>query len=440
MSEPLFARRPSREAIAAFKAKAVGARTPYFSWRDLEPEEHATAFVVAKALRADVLEAIHALVEESIAQGLTRDQFVQRLEPRLRALGWWGRRTMTDPQTGEAMEVQLGSPRRLKIIYDTNLRTAHAAGLWQRIQDDKALLPWLVYRTQRDERVRASHARFDAIVARVDDPFWDTHYPPNGWNCRCFVMQMSDGMLASRGLKPSPPTQIAMARGAPTKVENKRTGVLEEAWPGVDAGWAYNPGQARLAALDAAARRPRAFDADVPARARPRVGLARLLRKGRDGDAASLSLLTGLVRTARLATSLGRGGLERLRLRLSHDGVEALVGGMAVQRSGDDLAIAHVEPLPLALRGVRIGQRLYDLASLQAAARGGRLLSGRQISASARRVWAGYAATGRVQVLAPGVVLIAGEFELAPGSLIEVEGDTWISPDPIFALHPPRDP
>ena len=52
---------------------------------------------------------------------------------------------MPNPKTGEIKPVQLGSPRRLEIIYDTNLRTAHAAGAWEGIQDTKAFFPYLRY-------------------------------------------------------------------------------------------------------------------------------------------------------------------------------------------------------------------------------------------------------------------------------------------------------
>ncbi len=46
-----------------------------------------------------------------------------------------------------------------------------------------------------DQRVRASHAELDQILKPVDDPFWNTYYPPNGWNCRCTVLQESGGKV-----------------------------------------------------------------------------------------------------------------------------------------------------------------------------------------------------------------------------------------------------
>lgn len=66
-------------------------------------------------------------------------------------------------------------------------QTAKTAGQmavkWQRIQRDKDLFPNLKYRTVGDERVRDEHAALNGTIKPVDDPFWSTHYPPNGWRC-----------------------------------------------------------------------------------------------------------------------------------------------------------------------------------------------------------------------------------------------------------------
>lgn len=75
-------------------------------------------------------------------------------------------------------------------------QTAKTAGQmavkWQRIQRDKDLFPNLKYRTVGDERVRDEHAALNGTVKPVDDPFWSTHYPPNGWRCRCNVVQTAE--------------------------------------------------------------------------------------------------------------------------------------------------------------------------------------------------------------------------------------------------------
>ena len=41
-----------------------------------------------------------------------------------------------------------------------------------------------------DDRVRQEHAALERTILPVDHPFWDKHYPPNGWNCRCNVVQV----------------------------------------------------------------------------------------------------------------------------------------------------------------------------------------------------------------------------------------------------------
>lgn len=48
----------------------------------------------------------------------------------------------------------------------------------------------LQYRTANDEKVRAEHQRLNGITLPPSDPFWEKYLPPNGWNCRCNVVQV----------------------------------------------------------------------------------------------------------------------------------------------------------------------------------------------------------------------------------------------------------
>jgi len=77
--------------------------------------------------------------------------------------------------------------------YNTALSSAQMAAKWQRFYKDKNTLPLLQYRTVEDDRVRPSHAALDLVIKNIDDPFWDDYYPPNGWNCRCDVIQVVHG-------------------------------------------------------------------------------------------------------------------------------------------------------------------------------------------------------------------------------------------------------
>jgi SPP1 gp7 family putative phage head morphogenesis protein len=77
----------------------------------------------------------------------------------------------------------------LKTEYDTALATGQMAAKWvdfQRNADDY----FLKYSTVGDARVRPAHADLDGITLPVDDPFWNTHYPPLGFKCRCDVVRV----------------------------------------------------------------------------------------------------------------------------------------------------------------------------------------------------------------------------------------------------------
>lgn len=228
---------PPEEAIAYFRQKgyAIG-----FDYRDVWQAQHQAAFTVAKAMQLDLLQDIRTEVDRALAEGTTLREFQQRLMPNLQARGWWGRQAMRDPLTGEVREVQLGSPRRLKTIYDTNLRAAHSEGQWQRIQERKEAFPFLQYDGANSERPRLQHRAWDGLVLPVDDPFWQSHLPIKEWGCKCRVIPMTRGQLQRQGLEvgesPAVPT---------TPYVNARTGEVQQIPAGVHPAFHYPPGTRR---------------------------------------------------------------------------------------------------------------------------------------------------------------------------------------------------
>lgn len=80
----------------------------------------------------------------------------------------------------------------LKVEQDLAWKQSSSAKRWYDIQAEKDVLPMLRYQTAGDDRVRDEHAELDGITRKVDDPFWDNYMPPNGFYCRCIVVQMED--------------------------------------------------------------------------------------------------------------------------------------------------------------------------------------------------------------------------------------------------------
>lgn len=233
-----------QEAIAWFEAKGyrVG-----FDWRDSWQQQHAAAFTVAKAMSLDILQDIRAEVERALSEGTTLRDFQKRLEPVLDDKGWWGRRPTTDTTTGETGPAQLGSPRRLRTIFDTNLRSAYAAGRWAQIQRVKERRPYLRYVSILDGRTRRLHREWHGIVLPVDHPWWHTNYPPNGWHCRCSVQQLSERDLVRYGYK------VSQAPGGGSREwVNGRTGESVEVPAGIDPGFGFNVGMAAHPPVDPA--------------------------------------------------------------------------------------------------------------------------------------------------------------------------------------------
>ena len=229
------------DAFAAFEARRLLA--PSFRWEDVYQQEHANAFAVAGVAQADVLALFRGGVDQALASGGSLADFAKAIKPQLAAKGWWGDIEITDPATGE-QRITRFNDARLQLIYDVNLRQSYAAGRWARSERTSATKPFMLYRTMRDERVRASHASWDGVALPIDHPWWRTHYPPNGWRCRCRAFAVSE-----RDLQRYADDGVVIKRDAPpvvyTEFINRGTGEVSRVPLGIDPGFAYNPGQQR---------------------------------------------------------------------------------------------------------------------------------------------------------------------------------------------------
>lgn len=216
---------------------------PSFSFMDVEPEEHAVSYSVAKVMELDLLEAIRGEVQKALDQGLPFAAFKKNFRNNPALTEWWGKKEMVDPLTGATELVQLGSPRRLRTIYNANIRSARAAGQWERIERTKDAFPYLEYRLGPSERHRPHHADKLGMILPVDSPFWDEWMPPNGWGCKCWVRQVTRREGERRGVSSTPdvPDRIWI---------NQRTGENRIIPQGIDPGWQRNPGKLRLQAME----------------------------------------------------------------------------------------------------------------------------------------------------------------------------------------------
>lgn len=91
--------------------------------------------------------------------------------------------------------------RYLKAEYELAYANIQSINTWNSFQAIKGSMPFVRYDTAHDERVREAHARMDGVIKHIDDAFWDTWWPPNGWGCRCDVAPVA----SDKGGKPVPP-------------------------------------------------------------------------------------------------------------------------------------------------------------------------------------------------------------------------------------------
>ncbi|BCB28402.1 hypothetical protein SKTS_32880 [Sulfurimicrobium lacus] len=222
---------PFTEAIDFFKQKI---RLPSSGWTDIWQEQHSHAFIVAGAAHDALVEDLFNAIQKAKWAGGGYDEFKQSFQDIASKYGW----------------AYNGTPGwRSKIIYDTNITQAYNAGREKQMQAVKHLRPYGVYRHTSTEHPRLHHLAWDGLILPLDDPWWDTHSPQNGWGCKCKKYSLSR-LEASRewpkngktGPDEAPPIEWE-ERVVGKNGSNPRT---VRTPVGIDPGFAYNPGKAWL--------------------------------------------------------------------------------------------------------------------------------------------------------------------------------------------------
>jgi hypothetical protein len=170
--KPQWGSLPFSEQIAFFKDKLD---LPTRTWKDLLGAAHDRAFVVAGAMKADLLADLHEAVLKGIEQGTTLEEFRKDFKSIVAKRGWTGWKGEGTPE---------GVAWRTQTIYGTNLRTSYQAGRHAQAQDIAQRRPfWRYVHNATVMDPRPEHIAWNGKILRADDPWWKTHWPPNGWNC-----------------------------------------------------------------------------------------------------------------------------------------------------------------------------------------------------------------------------------------------------------------
>jgi hypothetical protein len=202
---------PFKEAEAFFKEKL---NIPTQKWDDLWKAEQAKGFMSAGAYKADLLVDLRDAVDKSISGELDLKAFQGQFDVIVEKHGW---------------QYNGGRNWRSELIWDVNIRTAYQAGRWQQFEDMAADGKPVMLRYVHANgvmRPRPEHVALNGTTLPQDDPFWNSHYPPNGWRCHCRAVYANDE-----------------AQQPPPKGWNK-TDSKTGAPVGIDKGWDYNVGQA----------------------------------------------------------------------------------------------------------------------------------------------------------------------------------------------------
>lgn len=222
---------PFDKAIQYFRQKI---RLPTRTYQDLWQGMHARAFVVAGAARNELLADLFTAVEKGIVEGTTLEEFRRDFDALVEKSGW---------------KYRGNRGWRTATIFNTNMRTAYQAGHYAQMTDSDVLAarPYLRYVASSSREPREEHMQWYNLVLPADDPWWDEHYPPNGWGCKCSVVNHSAREVEKLKKEEAGGPHPIKTDPSPDRHYqwvNPDTGEILDIPRGIDPGWDYHPGKA----------------------------------------------------------------------------------------------------------------------------------------------------------------------------------------------------
>lgn len=206
---------------------------PTERWDDIMRSAHDRGFMVAGAMKADLLADLHEAVNRVAAEGKSLGWFRDNFQAIVTKHGWHG-------WTGEGTAA--GEAWRTKVIYQTNLNTSYAAGRYAQLTEPEFLTRNPYWRYKHMDGIanpRLQHVAWNGLVLPHDHPFWQTHFPPNGWGCSCKAFSVSEAEY-----------QRAVKAGLPELPEGWDEADDKGNLPGVAKGFDYAPGRTWFPDLD----------------------------------------------------------------------------------------------------------------------------------------------------------------------------------------------
>jgi SPP1 gp7 family putative phage head morphogenesis protein len=246
ISASMIACLPNEKAVAAIGAKAVVLPDTFGK---LLPEIKARAFTVAGIIHADALQAIRDRIADLPAgedfrsiQGDVASQLLPYfIDPNADD-------KIRDKQEGAAL-------RKAEMLVKQNGFQAYAAGMYDVMDRQRDAFPYWQYITVGDDRVRDEHAALDGLTLPADSPFWQTHYPPWEWGCRCQVVPIDPETydLIQSGEEPGRALSEQETKDLEQngRILDKQAGRVVSVLPSQDPGaFRWNPGDLRIPISD----------------------------------------------------------------------------------------------------------------------------------------------------------------------------------------------